>query len=77
MTTTDGSDDHKLACDMIDVHGREASTIARENARAAALAGQAAQAKSWIRVLGNIQRQQAGKASAVQETGDSPSGNHT
>ena len=40
------SDDLKLASDMIDVHGREAATVARENARAAALAGQAAQPKS-------------------------------
>jgi hypothetical protein len=36
----DGSDDNKLAGDLIDVHGREAATVARENARAAALAGQ-------------------------------------
>jgi hypothetical protein len=52
---------------MIDVHGTEAATVARENARAAALAGQAAQAKSWIRVLGTIQRQQAGKASPMSK----------
>jgi hypothetical protein len=37
----DGSDDQTLARDMIDVHGREAATVARENACAAALAGQA------------------------------------
>jgi hypothetical protein len=55
---TDGSDDQKLARDMIDVHGTEAATVARGNARAAALAGQAMQAKSWIKVLGIIQRQQ-------------------
>jgi hypothetical protein len=70
---TDGSEDHKLARDIIDVHGREAATVARENARAAALAGQAAQAKSWIRVLGNIQRQQAGKALSDRTTGASSS----
>ena len=58
---SEGSDDGKLARDMIDVHGREAATVARENARAAALGGQAAQAKSWIRVLGIIQHQLAGK----------------
>jgi hypothetical protein len=52
---------------MIDVHGREAAaTVARENARAAALAGQPTQAKYWIRVLGIIQRQQAGKVSAIR-----------
>jgi hypothetical protein len=56
---TDGSDDRRLARDMIDVHGREAATVARGNARAAALAGRAPQAKSWIKVLGMIQRQLA------------------
>jgi hypothetical protein len=61
----DGSDDNKLAGDLIDVHGREAATVARENARAAALAGQPTQAKYWIRVLGIIQRRQAGKAAAI------------
>ena len=62
----DGPDNDKLAGDMIDVHGREAATVARENARAAALAGQPTQAKYWIRVLGIIQRQQAGKVSAIR-----------
>jgi hypothetical protein len=61
----DGSDEHKLARDMIDVHGSEAATVARGNTRAAAVAGQAIQARSWIRVLGMIQRQQAGKASVI------------
>jgi hypothetical protein len=51
---------------MIDVHGSEAATVARENARAAALARQPTQAKYWIRVLGIIQKQQAGKASAIR-----------
>ena len=58
---TDSSDDHNLARDMIEVHGKRAATVACESARAAALAGQAEKAKSWIRVLGTIQRQQAGK----------------
>lgn len=49
-----------LARDMIDVHGAEAAAVARGNARQAALAGQPAQAQSWIRVLGIIQRHQAG-----------------
>jgi hypothetical protein len=49
---------------MINVHGKEAAIVARENARAAAVAGQAEKAKSWIRVLGAIQLQQAGKVSA-------------
>jgi hypothetical protein len=65
VVMADGSDEHKLARDMIDVHGREAATVARGNARAAAVAGQAIQARSWIRVLGIIQRQQAGRASAI------------
>jgi hypothetical protein len=60
----DGADDDKLAGDMIDVRGTKAATVARENARAAALAGQP-QAKYWIRVLGIIQRQQAGEAAAI------------
>jgi len=47
-----------LARDIVAVHGPEAAVIARQNARAAALAGQPMQAKSWIRVLGTIQRQQ-------------------
>jgi hypothetical protein len=63
---SDGSNDHNLARDMIDVHGKEAATVARANARAAALAGQAEKAKSWIRVLGAIQRQQAGKVPAIR-----------
>ena len=61
----DSSDDHYLARDIINVHGKEAATVARENARATALAGQAEKAKSWIRVLGTIQRQQAGKVSVI------------
>ena len=64
---TDGPDVQKLACDMIDVHGTEAAAVARENARTAALAGQVSQAKSWIKVLGTIQRQQAGKVSTVED----------
>ena len=68
MVMTDESDDHKLASDMIDVHGRKAAAVARENARAAALAGQAAQAKSWIRVLGTIQ--QSGKLSGEPSRGN-------
>lgn len=49
-----------LARDIIAVHGTGAPAVARQNARAAALAGQPAQAKSWIAVLGSIQRQQSG-----------------
>ena len=59
---TDGADEPSLARDIIDVHGAEAATVARNNASAAALGGQRLRAKLWIRVLGLIQRQQAGKA---------------
>jgi hypothetical protein len=70
----DGSDDCKLARDMIDVHGTQAATVARENARAAALAGQVERAKSWIGVLGIIQRQEARRISGVPTAGDRPPG---
>jgi hypothetical protein len=66
MVVTDCADDQTLARDMIEVHGREAATVARENARVAALAGQAARAKQWIRVLGFVQRQLAGKGSPIR-----------
>jgi hypothetical protein len=62
---TDDSDDQSLARDMIEVHGLNAATVARDNARGAALAGQAMQAKAWIRVLGTIQRQQAARAPPI------------
>ena len=52
-----------LARNMVDVHGAEAATIVRANARGAAVAGQPVQAKSWIRVLGMIQRHQTIKSS--------------
>jgi hypothetical protein len=66
MVLTDGADDQTLARDMIEMHGREAATVPRENARAAALAGQAAQAKHWIKVLGYIQQQFAGKGLPIR-----------
>jgi hypothetical protein len=59
LIMADDSDEQRLARSIIDVHGAEAATIVRGNARGAALAGQLAQAKSWIRVLGIIQRRQA------------------
>lgn len=52
-----GDDAASLARDMVEVHGTEAVTIARNNARAAALAAQLQQAKSWLRVVDQIQRQ--------------------
>ena len=52
----DGDDEQLLARDMIDVHGAEAAIVARDNVRAAALAGQRPQARHWIRVLEIIQQ---------------------
>ena len=46
----DSADEPTLARNMIEVHGAEAATVARRNARAAALGGQVLRAKSWIRV---------------------------
>jgi hypothetical protein len=47
---------------MIAAYGmEEAAAVVRSNARAAAVAGQSEKAKSWIRVLDIIQRQQASK----------------
>jgi hypothetical protein len=63
----DDSDQETLARDMMDVHGAEAATVARGNARSAALAGQPAQAKSWIRVLGIIQRHQADTTASARQ----------
>ena len=54
--TADSAEEQSLAHDMIEVHGADAAVVARDNARTAALAGQRPQAKSWIRVLGIIQR---------------------
>jgi hypothetical protein len=56
-----------LVRDMVAVHGTEAAVVARQNARAAALASQPTQAKSWIRVLGNIQRPQPGQGTVCCE----------
>ncbi|MGC2525094.1 MAG: hypothetical protein WA417_21035 [Stellaceae bacterium] len=55
---TDAPDERVLAREMIEVHRMQAAAVARGNARAAALAAQIPQAKSWIRVLAIIQRQQ-------------------
>jgi hypothetical protein len=68
---TDDAHEPSLARDMIEVHGAEAATVARNNARAAALGGQRLRAKFWIRVLGLIQRQQAGKAMPPRGLGKS------
>ncbi len=56
-----GANEPSLALDMIEVHGVAAAVVARENARIEALAGRASQAKSWLRVLGIIQRRQTGQ----------------
>ena len=59
----DEADEDALARDMIEVHGVEASGVARANARTAALAGAVASAKRWIRVLEVVQRRSAEQAS--------------
>ena len=74
MVMTDDIDDDTLVHDMIEVHGAQAAIVARENARAAALAGQATKAKSWIRVLGIIQRRQAGQVSPLPTSCDPSAG---
>ena len=48
-TAVDGEVSDALARDMIEVHGTEAATIARNNARAAAVAAQIPAAKAWIK----------------------------
>jgi hypothetical protein len=61
------ADENALAHNMIEVHGIEAAGIARANARADALAGAIVAAKSWLRVLGAIQRQLAERAAENPE----------
>ena len=56
------TEEEALARDMIEVHGGEASGVARANARTAALAGAVASAKRWIRVLEVVQRRSAEQA---------------
>jgi len=63
----DDPDEQQLARNIIEVHGTEAAVIARGNARGAALAGQSVQAKSWIRVLGFIQRLQVATSPSVAQ----------
>jgi hypothetical protein len=58
----DEADEDALARDIIEVHGVEASGVARANARSAALTGAIASAKRWIRVLEMIQRRSVEKA---------------
>lgn len=70
MVLPSGIDETALARDIVEVHGSRGAAVARENARAAALAGQPAQAKFWIRVLGMIQRGEAAKASAIPSDSD-------
>ncbi len=60
MDAADGDDEQLLARYMIDVHGADAAIVARDNVRAAALAGQRPQARHWIRVLGMIQQRHTG-----------------
>ena len=55
MTEILASDDD-LARALFAVHGGNAAGVARENARRAAVAGQADRAKSWLKVVAAIQR---------------------
>ena len=71
---TDEIDDDTRALDMIDVHGSRAAGVARDNARAAALAGQGIQARSWIRVLSIIQKRQGRHASSIRPAAVPPAG---
>jgi hypothetical protein len=66
-STMDDPGEELLARNMVDVHGAEAAIIVRANARGAAVAGRPTQAKSWIRVLGMIQRNQALIAAKLDE----------
>ena len=61
------ADENALAHNMIEVHGIEATGIARASARADAVAGEIVAAKSWLRVLREIQRQLAEQAEALKE----------
>jgi hypothetical protein len=65
----DSTDEQSLAGDMVDVHGPKAAVVARDNARAAALAGQGPQAKFWIRVLGLIQQRGTDKGGRLAGRG--------
>ena len=67
--TADGADEQSLARDMLDVHGPNAAVVARDNARAAALAGRRERAKFWIRVLGLIQQRGAATGEPLGERG--------
>jgi len=51
--------DDDLAGAMIEVHGDHAAGVARSNARGAAVAGQLASARNWLKVVAAIQRRVA------------------
>ncbi len=72
LAASDDAAAQALARDMIEVHGIAAATVARNNARAAAVAAQLAQSKSWIRVLTLIQRQEAEKTTRPLGPDDLP-----
>jgi hypothetical protein len=61
MAIPEGLDVEAFAHDIIDVHGSGAAELAREKARTAILSGRIAPAKSWLKVLAMIQRQQAAR----------------
>ena len=70
--SADGVDEQSLARDIIDVHGTGAAIVARDNARIAALAERRPQAKSWIRVLGIIQRRGTDKEIPIPSQIEAP-----
>ena len=69
---TSDLDESALAAGLIEVHGAEAAAVARGNARGAALAGEAMQARSWIRILGIIQRRRSSHRPARAPAGSHP-----
>jgi hypothetical protein len=70
--TANDADEQSLARAMVDVHGAEAAVVARDNARAAALAGQKPQARSWIRVLGLIQQRTNSAGAGANDPSQGP-----
>jgi hypothetical protein len=72
MIAAECANQHSLARDMTEVHGIEAAAVARGNASAAARGGQVTQAKSWIKVLGIIQRLQEREPSPKRGPGIPP-----
>jgi hypothetical protein len=54
--------DDDLARAMIEMHGNHAATVARSNARTAAVAGQLSPARNWLKIVETIQRRNRGQS---------------